>query len=211
AIGESVDHRTDLFSLGVTLYELLARRRPFGGTTAPQIVESIRHAEPEPLWRSSPDVPAELDRIVRKCLEKRPDRRYQSAKEVAIDLTALKQTLQRGAESRPDRMPEHNLPAELTSFVGREQEVSELARLLASSRLVSLVGAGGAGKTRLALRLASMVVRDFPDGVWLVDLAPISAAELVPQSIAAAVGIREGLGRSLRDALVENLRQRQML
>ncbi len=83
---------------------------------------------------------------MRKCLEKQPDRRYQSAKEVAIDLAALRQTLQSGAERRPERMPKHNLPAELTSFVGRERELSELARLIASSRLVCLVGAGGAGK-----------------------------------------------------------------
>ena len=66
----------------------------------------------------------------------------------------------------------HNLPTELTSFVGREQELLELPRVLGSSRLLSMTGAGGAGKTRLAVRLASQVVNDFPDGVWLVDLGP---------------------------------------
>jgi non-specific serine/threonine protein kinase len=114
----------------------------------------------------------------------------------------------------PERLPDprrHNLPAELTSFVGRRKELLELPGVLASSRLLSLTGAGGVGKTRLAVRLACGLVNEFPDGVWLVDLAPLSVPDLVAQAIATAVGVREGPQRSARDALLDTLRDRELL
>ena len=114
----------------------------------------------------------------------------------------------------PERLPDtrrHNLPAELTSFVGRRKELLELPGVLASSRLLSLTGAGGVGKTRLAVRLASGLVNEFPDGVWLVDLAPLSVPDLVAQTIATALGVREGPQRSARDALLDTLRDRELL
>jgi predicted ATPase/DNA-binding winged helix-turn-helix (wHTH) protein len=114
----------------------------------------------------------------------------------------------------PERLPDrrrHNLPAELTSLVGRRKELLELTGVLASSRLLSLTGAGGIGKTRLAVRLACDLVNEFPDGVWLVDLAPLSVPDLVAQTIATALGVREGPQRSARDALLETLRDRALL
>ena len=86
-----------------------------------------------------------------------------------------------------------------------------MPRVLASSRLLSLTGAGGVGKTRLAVRLASDLVNEFPDGVWLVDLAPLSVPDLVAQTIATALGVREGPQRSARDALLDTLRDRELL
>jgi non-specific serine/threonine protein kinase len=114
------------------------------------------------------------------------------------------------AEPYPDAR-RHNLPAELTSFVGRRRELLELGALFRSSRLVSLTGAGGVGKTRLALRLARGLLDEFSDGVWLVDLSPLSAPGLVAQTIATAMGIREGPRRSARDALIDRLRDRELL
>ncbi|MEP7304444.1 MAG: winged helix-turn-helix domain-containing protein [Acidobacteriota bacterium] len=114
----------------------------------------------------------------------------------------------------PTRVPEprrHNLPAEHTSFVGRRQELLELPGVLASSRLLSLTGAGGVGKTRLALRLSRDLVHEFSDGVWLVDLAPLSVPDLVAQTMATALGVREGPQRSARDALLDALRDRELL
>jgi DNA-binding winged helix-turn-helix (wHTH) protein len=105
----------------------------------------------------------------------------------------------------------HNLPAEHTSFVGRRKELLELPGVLASTRLLSLTGAGGVGKTRLAVRLASALLNQFPDGVWLIDLSPISVPGLVAQTIAAMLGVREGPQRSARDALLDNLRSRELL
>lgn len=82
----------------------------------------------------------------------------------------------------------HNLPVQLSSFVGREAEVAGLGQLLAAQRLLTLLGPGGIGKTRLALQVAAEQVEAFPDGVFLVDLAPIRDPELVPGAIAAALG-----------------------
>ena len=113
--------------------------------------------------------------------------------------------------THPPDTRRHNLPAELTSFVGRRKELLELPRVLASSRLLSLTGVGGVGKTRLAVRLARELVSEFPDGVWLVDLAPLSLPDLVAQTIATALGFREGPQRSARDVLLDTLRDRELL
>ena len=106
----------------------------------------------------------------------------------------------------------HNLPAPRTSFVGREREIVEVKRTLAMTRLLTLTGAGGSGKTRLALEVARDLVGAYPDGVWLVELAPLSEAALVPQAVAAALGVREQPGQPLIDTLVGRLAaSRQML
>ena len=105
----------------------------------------------------------------------------------------------------------HNLPAELTSFVGRRKELTELRRLLTRSRLLSLTGDGGVGKTRLAVRLVSELVREASQGVWLIDLAPLTTPALIAQTIATLIGVRESAHRSVREALVEYLRHREVL
>ena len=105
----------------------------------------------------------------------------------------------------------HNLPADLTSFVGREQPRAELRRLLSRSRLLTLTGSGGVGKTRLAIRLASDLTDEFRHGVWLVDLALLTARDSIAQSVAALFGVRESPNRSVRDALVDYLRDRELL
>jgi DNA-binding winged helix-turn-helix (wHTH) protein len=105
----------------------------------------------------------------------------------------------------------HNLPAELTSFLGRRAELELLQQLLAASRLVTLVGAGGIGKTRLAVRLASAVVDTCVDGAWIADLSPLSAPDLVVQTLASSLGVRESSHRSIRDALMEYVRDRHLL
>ena len=107
--------------------------------------------------------------------------------------------------------PRHNLPAELTSFVGREKPLAELRRLLSTSRLLSLTGSGGVGKTRLAIRLVSDLTNEFAGGVWLVDLASLAAPGLIAQAVANLFGVRESPQRSVRDALVDYLRDRELL
>ena len=105
----------------------------------------------------------------------------------------------------------HNLPAELTSFVGRRKELLDLRARLSSSKVLSLTGAGGVGKTRLALRLAREALDDFADGVWVVDLAPLSIPDLVAQTIATAIGARESPHRSVRDAVLDKVRDLKLL
>ena len=109
------------------------------------------------------------------------------------------------------RQPSHNLPSRLTSFVGREREIAEIGALVRRERLVTLVGAPGVGKTRLSLQIAASVLDAFPDGAWLVELAPLGAPELVPQAVADVLGVREQPGRTLTDTLAGYLRTRQML
>ena len=95
-----------------------------------------------------------------------------------------------------------SLPAPLTRFVGREAELAEAAALLAHVRLLTLTGPGGAGKTRLALRLASAVAKDFPDGVWFVDLSALSGGEFVLDEVAITLGVKEPrAGRTLAEAV----------
>jgi non-specific serine/threonine protein kinase len=106
----------------------------------------------------------------------------------------------------------HNLPAQLTSFVGRQGELAELgARLRAGTRLLTLTGTGGCGKTRLALQVAADLSSDLPDGVWLVELAPLTNPELVAQTVAAVVDVREEPNRPLLATLAQALRAKRLL
>src|SRR6516225_10031829 len=97
---------------------------------------------------------------------------------------------QRAGRPRPS-----NLPSELTSFVGRRSELREVKRLLATTRLLTLTGSGGAGKTRLALRAAAEMARGFPDGVWLVPLAPVQDPLLVSEAVFRALGVQDQSAR----------------
>jgi predicted ATPase/class 3 adenylate cyclase/DNA-binding CsgD family transcriptional regulator len=106
---------------------------------------------------------------------------------------------------------QHNLPIQLTSFVGREQEIVELEGLLARCRLLTLTGTGGAGKTRLALQVAAQVVDRFVDGAWLVELAPVAEPRHIARAIAEVVQVREEPSRPLPRTLQEQLRAKQML
>jgi non-specific serine/threonine protein kinase len=113
--------------------------------------------------------------------------------------------------SRAAERPADNLPLGLSSFIGREREIAEVQGLIAATRLLTLCGPGGAGKTRLALAVAAGLVEKFEDGVWWVELAPLSDPELVPQAVAQAMMIREEPGRSLTDTLAQDLAATELL
>ncbi|WP_244366314.1 ATP-binding protein [Micromonospora echinofusca] len=112
----------------------------------------------------------------------------------------------RTAESSP-----HNLPSQVTSFVGRQAERTELRNLVAQHRLVTVLGAGGAGKTRLAVELAAGLVESYPDGIWFVDIATVTDPGLVAFAVAAVLGLRPEPGRPMVDTLVEYAAARRML
>src|SRR5438477_8463756 len=105
----------------------------------------------------------------------------------------------------------NNLPLQLTSFIGRQDELAEAARLLEQSRLLTLLGVGGIGKSRLSLELATEVMDDFVDGVWLVELATLRDAQLVPQAVASVLGVKEAAGRPVSEALVRHFADRHIL
>jgi predicted ATPase/class 3 adenylate cyclase len=109
-----------------------------------------------------------------------------------------------------DRGP-NNLPTQLTSFVGRDAELKEAAALLGTTRLLTLTGPGGTGKTRLSLQLAADVSDRFPDGVWFVPLEPVRDPGLIAATILTTVGLVESAGRTARDILVDWLAQRRLL
>lgn len=105
----------------------------------------------------------------------------------------------------------NNLPAHVSSFVGRAREVAEAKRLLGSTRLMTLTGPGGTGKTRLSLQVAADVLERYPHGVWLVELATVSDPQLVPEAIANAMDIREERDRAVLDTMIDALRARSLL
>jgi predicted ATPase/DNA-binding SARP family transcriptional activator len=113
--------------------------------------------------------------------------------------------------ARAPERPRHNLPLQLTSFIGRGAELAEVRRLLDRSRLVTLTGPGGCGKTRLALQAAEQFLDHYPDGVWLVDLAPLSEPRLVIQAVAAALDIAEVPGQPLVEHLLDHLHALRLL
>jgi class 3 adenylate cyclase len=105
----------------------------------------------------------------------------------------------------------HNLPLQLTTFVGRGKELAEVQRLLKETRLLTLLGPGGTGKTRLMLEVAEEVVGEYANGVWLVELAPLTDPDLIPERVAAALTVQEQPGRALLDAIVDYVRQKELL
>ncbi len=105
----------------------------------------------------------------------------------------------------------NNLPIQLTSFIGRDREVAEVKQLLSRTRLLTLTGVGGVGKTRLGLHVAADVLDEFVEGVWLVELAPLSEPALVTQTVASTLGVSEQQGRSLTETLLAHLRPKRLL
>jgi predicted ATPase/class 3 adenylate cyclase len=131
-----------------------------------------------------------------------PERLYQVVHpDLRLEFPAL-----RSLEATPN-----NLPQQATSFVGRERELDEARAALAHTRLLTLFGAGGIGKTRLSLQLAAEVLDDFGDGVWFVELAPIADPHHVVQVVALALGVKEFAGRSIADALIADLADKCVL
>jgi len=185
AAGEPPTPAADVFSLAATAVALLTGRPPAPGE--------------RPSWEGlAAERASRLDLSLRRALSVDPTRRPASA-------TALIEAI-RAEASIPT-----NLPGRLTSFVGREQQLSEVAKLLESVRLVTLTGAGGVGKTSLGIEVARRCLEGFPDGAWLVELAPLADPGLVPQGIASALGLREQPGRAVSEVLGEHLVSRHLL
>jgi predicted ATPase/DNA-binding CsgD family transcriptional regulator/Tfp pilus assembly protein PilF len=108
-------------------------------------------------------------------------------------------------------LPPNNLPSQRTSFIGREREITDIARALTSARLLTLKGPGGTGKTRLSIKLANHSLEDYPDGVWFVSLDALTDPSLVAPTVAAMLDLPEKPGRTFSDILVEGLSNRKAL
>src|SRR5271154_6306246 len=116
-----------------------------------------------------------------------------------------------GIETNRLPTPKHNLPYQLTSFIGRQQEIAQLKGLVTANRLVTLTGAGGAGKSRLAMEVAGQLLDAFADGVWRVDPAALSDAKVLPQAVAAALTLNEQPARPVIETLGDYLASKRLL
>ena len=131
-----------------------------------------------------------------------PGRGYRFTLEPEIEESAPATTL------APRR---HNLPSQLTSFIGREHEIAEVRARLVATRMVTLTSVGGTGKSRLSLQVAAQVADQFADGAWFVELAPVSDERRVAHAVASVLGVKEEAGRPMIEALVRYARDRRIL
>jgi non-specific serine/threonine protein kinase len=198
--GGTLDARSDVYSLACVLHEMLAGDPPYAGGGRPAQALHLFEA-PTPLRAIRPDVPPAVERAVLAALAKAPADRPASAAAFARALREPGETALAGAA----QSPRHGLPAPLTSFVGRESELRECRELLRRTRLLTLLGPGGCGKTRLAIRVAEESLGEFAGRVWFVDLASTSEPARVPQRVADAVGVRDPGTEPLAHALAARL------
>ena len=230
--GEPPSPAADVYGLGATLFAAITGHAAFERRSGEQLMAQFLRitSEPVPNPREhgiSDDVSAVIERAMSAEPVARPSavdlgrqlRESQLHQGFPVDEMAMHATpgaVQGGASVRPSWSPSDSgrtggLPLELTSFVDRRTELAEATNVLSTSRLVTLTGIGGVGKTRLALRAAAKAQRNFSDGVMLVELAELLDDSLVAGVVAAAFGLRDQSARPSHEVLVEFLAPREVL
>ncbi|SNT29270.1 protein kinase domain-containing protein [Rhodococcoides kyotonense] len=229
----------DVYSLGSTVFSALTGHAAFERRSGEQVVAQFlritQQSVPDLREQGIPDdVAAAIARAMSRVPEERPVsaadfgeelRRLQRDHELVVDEMALRtdpvvEPREPAAPTRTQSRPRvptglsgttGSLPLDLTSFVGRRQELTAAKNQLSSSRLVTLTGIGGVGKTRLAVRIASAVQRDYAGGAHLVELADLRETSSLIDAVSAAVGLRDQSVRPLRDVLIEFLAPKELL
>jgi predicted ATPase/tRNA A-37 threonylcarbamoyl transferase component Bud32 len=206
--GGAVDARTDLYALACVLFEMVTGQPPFAAETADGLMRMHLITSPRPVTELRPAVSPALAEVIARGLAKAPSDRFETAARFAEALTAAATGSAGGSEPR---LPAHNLPRVRTHFIGRERELVECARLLDDAQLLTITGIGGSGKTRLALQLGERLLDSFPDGVWFVDLAPLTDPDRVSAAVAASLGVREVAGEDPVATIAGSIRGKQLL
>ncbi|OUS97814.1 protein kinase [Rhodococcus sp. NCIMB 12038] len=231
--GDPPSPAADVYGLGATLFSALTGHAAFERRSGEQVVAQFLRITTQPV----PDlrehgIPDDVSDVIARAMSREPGERPATAADfgeelrriqldhgLSVDDMALRtepdaQVHDRGHGPRgttPSSGVTGHLLLELTSFVGRRHELTEAKNLLAGSRLVTLTGIGGVGKTRLAMRVAAAVQRDYDDGARLVELGELRDGSTLVDAVAAAVGVRDHSSRPLRDVLIEFLASRESL
>jgi predicted ATPase len=206
--GDSQDQRIDIFAFGCILFECLAGRRAYEAGSALDTMAAALVSKP-PFTALPADTPRSITELLARCLEKEAANRLDNIGVARKEIERARGT--RFAAALEKSSIPNNLPQETSSFIGRGRELAECQGLISNSRLLTLTGIGGSGKTRLALRLARNLLGEYPDGVWIVNLAPISDPDRVALAVASAIDVKEEPGRSLADTLAEHLQNKHAL
>jgi non-specific serine/threonine protein kinase len=217
--GLPVDHRSDLFSFGAILYEMLSGRRAFKRDTASDTIVAILKEEPPALTQSGHNISPALDHIVKHCLEKDRNHRFQTARDVAFNLSEQSSpTLSSGAQlprmeqTRYDGAVFKPPPTPSTPLLGREESLQSAAeRLHGGARVLTVTGYGGTGKTRFSIELFRRMAPEYAGGAAFVSLASVTAAAEVLPTVGIALEIAEASGRSALDALYTVIGDRRVL
>ena len=223
AFTESIfDERGDIWAFGVIIFEMLTGNLPFSGDVMSQVMYNILNEPLPDLENLCPDAPIALVDLVYRMLERDPQARIPSVRIVGAELEAIlhrpetRSSHQRFQTPVSDNilLPNHNLPYEATPFVGRDVEIEEISNAIRQghARLITLLGQGGMGKTRLSIKVAQNQLDYFTDGVYLVELAPLSDVNRIIPTIATATGCQlQDDGREQSQQLYDFLRPKQVL
>ncbi len=243
ARGLKVDKRTDIWSFGVLLYEVLTGETPFAGETLTDILVSIINKEPPDLNFRRPELPAKLSDLIGKTLEKNPAERIRDFEVIINELKFIRRNLESGKnplsasgdpsaklfsdeetiifdssaaeeqEISSGNFAANNLSSEINPLIGRVSEITGIAGLLQkpNTRLITLTGIGGTGKTRLARAVAASLLKKFRDGIYFIDLSTIEEAELVIPFIAKTFQLEPKGEESISSVLKNFLKAKETL
>ena len=222
--GDPPSEASDVYSLGATLFAALTGHAAYERRSGEQVVAQFLRiaSEPVPDLRDG-GIPDDVSAVIEKAMFRNPEerpsavvlgqelQRTQSGHGLAADEMALPDGQQTVAAAPPGRRAHRGLPLELTSFIGRDAELGEVRNALSESRLVTLTGVGGVGKTRLARRVAAEAQQDFPDGVHFIELGELRDGSLLVDVVATGLGLRDESARPLREVLVDFVGPRRLL